>query len=165
MRSVTTTLKQAVAAQTTDIVFIKLITITAPNLAEPIRVCDDSFEVLPLAGGRGVVSRGEEFIYLPFDLTLPNEDDTGIGRARISIDNVSREIIAAIRGSNGQIGIKIEIVLNVDVDTPEVVLDNFVLQSVNYDALTINGDIAVQYFDLEPFPFQRFTPSTFQGIF
>lgn len=165
MRTVTTTLKQAVAAQTSDVCYIILLTITAPNLTQPILVASDPFEPLPVAGGRGVASRGNEYVYLPFQLSLPNEDDSGIGRAKISIDNVSREIIRYIRESSGQISLKIEIVLNLDVDSPEISMDNFILESVNYDALTISGDVSVQYYDLEPYPAKRFTPSDFPGLF
>jgi hypothetical protein len=165
MRSVSATLKEAAFSQQTDVVFIYLVTITAPNLTQPILITSDSFELLPVAGGRGVVSRGDEYVYLPFELSLPNEDDTGIGRAKITIDNVSREIVQAVRGSSGKIGIKIEIVLSTDVDTPEVVLDNFILDSINYDALTVTGEISVQYYDLEPYPSRRFTPSDFPAMF
>lgn len=165
MRSLSLAARTAINAQTTDECFIQLVTITSDALTTPILVADDAFEVLPTAGVRGVLSRGSEFIYLPFTLSMPNDDDTGIGRAQISIENVSRQIIQAILSTSGQIDIKVEVVLASDVDVVEYVLDNFILESVNFDALTITGQMTIQYYDREPFPCKRFTPSDFGGLF
>lgn len=164
-RTVSNAFKQAVFAQETDVAFILLVTLSNPGLTDDIRVASDPFELLPYAGERGVISRGLEFIYLPFSLSLPTEDDTSIAKAKISIDNVSREIVGAIRQTVGEIAFKVEIVLSSDVDTPESTLDDFILESVTYDALTIEGEISVQYFDLEPFPKARIVPSDFPGAF
>jgi hypothetical protein len=79
-RNVSDNLKQAVFSQETSEVFITLVTITHPDFAEDIRVCSDPFELLPIAGVKGVVSRGDEYIYLPFNISLPAQDDTGIAR-------------------------------------------------------------------------------------
>lgn len=164
-RSISQTAKTAIFSQNTDECFIVLITIDNASFTDPIRVASDSYEVLPNAGVRGVVSRGNEFIFLPFSVELPQQDDTGIARASLSIDNVSREIVAAARSVTTPLDITIEVVLASDVDTVEVAIQNFKLDNVTYDALTISGDISVEYFELEPYPARRFTPSDFPGIF
>ena len=165
-RNVSNALRAATNAQQTDTAFITLLTITNANLSTPIRVCDDPNQLLPVAGVRGVISRGDEYIYLPFTFSLPAEDDTGIGRASLTIDNISREIVQAVRQAIGtKISLKIEIVLSSDLNTPEVVMSDFVLEGIKYDAFTVTGDVTVEYYDLEPFPARRFTPSDFPGIF
>lgn len=165
-RNVSNALKAASFAQQTDAAYITLLTITNQNLTTPIRVCDDPNQLLPVAGVRGVISRGNEYIFLPFALSLPAEDDTGIGKASLTIDNISREIVLAVRQAIGtKIYMKIEIVLSSDLNTPEVVMDNFILEGIKYDAFTVTGDVTVEYYDLEPFPARRFTPSDFPGIF
>jgi hypothetical protein len=165
-RAVSSALKAATFAQQTDTAFITLLTITNANLATPIRVCDDPNQMLPLAGVRGVISRGDEYIFLPFAFSLPAEDDTGIGRAKLTIDNISREIVQAVRQAIGsKISLKIEIVLSSDLNTPEVIMSDFILEGIKYDAFTVTGDVTVEYYDLEPFPARRFTPSDFPGIF
>lgn len=165
-RNVSNALRAATNAQQTDTAFITLLTITNQNLATPIRVCDDPNQMLPVAGVRGVVSRGDEYIFLPFAFSLPAEDDTGIGRASLTIDNISREIVQAVRLAIGtKISLKIEIVLSSDLNTPEVVMNDFILEGIKYDAFTVTGDVTVEYYDLEPFPARRFTPSDFPGIF
>ena len=164
-RPVSNTAKAAVYAQNTDEAFITLVTIDHANFAEPVRVASDPFELLPDAGVRGVVSRGEEYLYLPFSIELPTQDDSGISRARLSIDNISREIVAAVRSANSALSITIEIILASDPDTVEISIADFRLDRVTYDAFTVSGDISAEYFDLEPFPSRRFTPSDFPGLF
>lgn len=157
--------KQAIYAQQTDVAFIVLLTIDHTTFAAPIRVASDPFELLPNAGVRGVLSRSNEYIYLPFIINMPVQDDTGISKASISIDNISREMVARVRQATSALSITIEIVLSSDVDTPEISASDFKLERVSYDALTVSGDISVEYFDLEPFPSKRFTPSDYPGIF
>lgn len=164
-RQLSNSAKAAIYTQSTDECFITLVTIDHDSFVTPIRVCDDPFEVLPDAGVRGVVSRGDEYLYLPFSIELPAQDDTGVARARLSIDNVSREIVAAVRQADSALSISIEVVLASDPDTPEVSVDDFRLNRVTYDALTVSGEISVEFFDLEPFPARRFTPSDFPGLF
>lgn len=164
-RNLSNTAKAAVFAQSTDEVFITLVTIDHPNFATPIRVCDDPFEVLPSAGVRGVVSRSNEYIFLPFFIEPPTQDDTGVAKARIQVDNVSQDIVGSIRSATSALSISMEIVLASDVDTPEVSIPDFRLERVTYDALTITGEISAEYFDLEPYPARRFTPSDFPGMF
>lgn len=165
MRNVSDNFKSAVFAQSTGECFIALLTISHPSFTDDIRVASDPYEVLPDAGVRGVVSNGLEYVYLPFSLNLPAQDDTNIAKASISIDNINREIVAAVRQANSALTISISIVLSSNVDVPEITISDFRLERVTYDAHTVSGDISLEYFDLEPFPAKRFTPSDFPGMF
>lgn len=164
-RELSNTAKASMYAQQTDEVYIVLLTINNASFSTPIYVCSDPYEDLPVAGIKGVVSRGNEYVYMPFVVELPTQDDTNVSRARLSIDNISREILQYARAAKTPISVGIEIVLASDVDTPEISIDNFVLENISYNALTISGDLSIQYFDLEPFPSRRFTPSNFPGMF
>lgn len=164
-RQLSNAAKQAVFAQSTDEVFIVLVTIDHENFTQPIRVASDPKQILTDAGVRGVESRGDEYLYVPFTINLPIQDDTNVARASLSVDNVSREIVKAVRSASSALSIKIEIVLSSDVDNPEVTIEDFKLESVTYDAFTISGDLSIDSYDLEPFPSRRFTPSDFPGLF
>lgn len=164
-RNVSQTFREAAYAQETGEVWICLLTITDANLVEPIRLASDPFELLPIANVPGVVSRGQEFIFLPFNIELPTQDDSGISRARLSIENVDRRIVGAVRSATSELEILTEIVLATDVDSPEISVPNFRLSNVTYDALSIEGDLSLEYFLLEPFPARRLTPSDFPGLF
>ena len=164
-RPVSNAFKAAIYAQQTSEVFIVLATISHPSFEDDIRAASDPFELLPDAGVRGVVSRGLEYVYMPFVINLPAQDDTGIARASLSIDNIDRRIVAAVRSASSALNVSFEIVLASDVDTPELSVQDFRLERVTYDAFTVSGDISMEYFDLEPFPARRFTPSDFPGLF
>lgn len=164
-RQISNAAKAAMFAQSTSEAFIMLVTITHSSFTDDVRVCSDPFEDLPVAGVKGVISNGDEYIFMPFSISLPSQDDTGVARAQISIDNISREIVAAVRQADSSLSITIEIVLSSDVDTVEVSIPDFRLDRVTYDAFTVAGDISVEYFDLEAFPARRFTPSDFAGLF
>lgn len=164
-RVISQELRDAVFSQETGEVFIGLLTISHPNFVEDIRVCDDPFEVLPVAGVRGVVSRGDEYVFLPFKFELPGTNDTGTAKGRLQIDNVDQRIVQAVRTANSALRLKIEIMLSSNVEVPRYVADDFRLDSVTYDALTVEGDLSMEYYDTEPFPQGRFTPSNFPGIF
>lgn len=163
-RNLSNNAKRAVFSQQTDEVFIVLLTINHPSFIEPARVSSDPFELLS-SGARGVISNGIEYPYLPFTISLPQQDDTGTARATLSIDNIDRRIVAAARGANSSLDVKIEIVLASDLNAVEMSIDKFKLEKVTYDAFTVSGELSVQYFDLEPFPSKRFTPSDFPGMF
>lgn len=64
---------------------LHLLTITGAGIAEPIRLVDDT---------RNLVSNGETFIGLPFEMVLPKEAAKEVPRVQLRIDNVGRELIA-----------------------------------------------------------------------
>lgn len=164
-RNLSAQARQAIYNQQTDEVFVILMTIDHPNFTQPIRVSSDNAVILPSAGVRGTVSRGQEYVFLPFTIELPTQDDTGIARARISIDNIDRQMVNAVRTANSALKINIEIVLASTPDTVEVSMDDFRINQVTYDALTISGELSLEYYDLEPYSKLRFTPSNFPGMF
>jgi hypothetical protein len=116
-------------------------------------------------GVPGVKSQGEEFVALPFEISLPNEDEDTLPRARLTIDNVSREIIKAVRSINSPAQITIQVVLASDPDTVEAEITKFQLTNVTADALTVQGDLTTEQFDQEPYPAGRFTGAGFPGMF
>lgn len=162
---VSSTFREAAYASQTDEVIIALVTFTSDQLAAPILVASDPYELLPSAGVRGVVSNGDEYIYLPFEIYLPQDDEGGATKARIRVDNVDRQMVAAARSVTKPINVKMQIVLSSDVDLVEMEFDNFQLSNVNYDAYAIEGDLTLNFWNLEPFPSGRFTPSNFPGLF
>ena len=163
-RNVSATFQSAVNAASVDTAFIVLVTVSHSSFTDDIRVASDPYEDLPTAGVRGVISNGDEYLHCPFTIELPAQDDSGVARARISIDNVDRTVVAAARSADSPVSIKIQIVLSSAPDTVEVLVDGFRLEAVEYDALTVSGEISVEYFDLEPFPKGRFNPSEWSGL-
>lgn len=159
--------KQEAYAQDTDVVFIALLTLSGDGLEEPIRVASDPFENLTEFGPDvyGVVSNSETFIYLPFDIILPQDNSTGVISAKLVIDNVDRSIIPHARSVTVPLDVKVQCVLSKDVDFVEFEFNHFKLTNVTYDAFSIEGDLDMNYWGLEPFPSGTFTPAQFPGLF
>lgn len=163
-RTLSNAAKQELFAQESGEVWLALITIDHADFTEPMRVANDPMQQLPVAGVRGVVSRGEEYSYMPFTLQLPSQDDTGSGRVQLKIDNVDRRIVKAVRRA-GRCTLTIEVVRASEPDEPEMTLPEMVLDNVKHNVLEVSGDVSTEYYDLEPFPSRRFTPSDFPGLF
>lgn len=154
----------AVHGRSIEEVFVLLLTITHEGLEAPIRVCNDTRDLLDV-GARGVISQGQEFIYIPFDVKLPNLEQDTIPTSKIIVDNIDRSMIVAIDAITTPPDVRMQIALSSDPDIIEYDLQGFVLNNISYDVLTIEADLTVEYFMSEPYPSVRFTPSRFPGLF
>ena len=162
---VTNTYKEAAYAQETDEIVIALLTFTSDELTQPIYISNVPYQLLPIANVRGVVSNSIEYIYLPIEITLPTDDDSGIVSAKLTIENIDRIMIASVRSVTKPITLKIDVILASNLNTPEITFNNFKLNNINYNSTTIEGDLSLDYWGLEPFPSFRFVPSLFPGLF
>lgn len=114
----------------------------------------------------GVHSRGNDFIFIPLEVGLPGEQDTGIGACRITINYVTKEAITLVRSSlNKPANVLIELVLSSSPDTVEAVFAGFQITSVSYNSQSITLDLTMVNLAREPFPCYNFIPSYFPGLF
>lgn len=155
-RNITTTTRQAIYGAETGEAFVILLTLSHENLAAPIRISSD---------GVDTESRGEVFVAYPFDLTLPDDEESRSSRARLVIDNVDRQIIAALRGLSSAPVLTMEIVRGAAPDVVEAVFSDFRLINVTYDSQVIEADMGIEDFTAEPYPAASFSPSLFPGMF
>ena len=153
---VSATFTSAIMGQETSEAFIVLIKIDHSSLSSPIRVSSD---------GVNTSSNGETFIAFPFELELPISDPDQPPRARITIDNVDRSIVTAIRSISTEATVDIDIVLASDPNTLEISYSGFKLTNVDYDALVVSGDLGFEDFFSEPYPSRVFSPADFPGGF
>lgn len=155
-------------ASETGICPIILLTITHPGLSAPIRVSSDPTQRISETASDviyGTRSRENDFIFFPFSLTLPTEEDDGPQNMRITLDNVTREYISILRTISGPPSVLTEIVLSESPDLVEASWPEFLLTEVKYDALTIEGTLALETLTREPFPALSFTPNAFPALF
>jgi len=149
----------AANSQETDKVFLTLLTIDHADLAEPIRATSDTVDT---------VSRGNTFVAFHFELNLPTSSDGQIPSTKLSISNVDRRIVEAIRkmspGSDPA-SVLIEVVMADDPDTIEMDLDGFSLTNVTYDRKKCEGNVTLENFYQEPWPKDTFNPNTAEGMF
>ena len=151
--------KIAANAQETDKVFLMLLTIDHADLSEPIRVTSDTVET---------VSRGETFEAFHFDLNLPTSSDGQIASTKLTISNVDRRIVEAIRkmspGSDPA-SVLMEVVMADEPDVLEMSLEGFSLTNVTYDRIKCEGRVTLENFYNEPWPKDNFDPNRASGMF
>lgn len=168
MRTLTTEFLRASYAQETDQVPVFLLTITHPDMVDTIRVSSDPTQRITEFDTHivyGTQSRGNDFLFFPFKLTLPGENENGPTPAKLELDNVRREYTAALRSMTGPASIDIELVLAGSPDTVVLEFPEYQLSQAKYDASMISASLEIEQLANEPFPALAFTPSYFPGLF
>ena len=155
-RTLSQAARRAVNAQETDAVFLLLLTLDHEDLAEPIRVVNNT---------QDVASRGDTYIAYPFEITLPDEDPESVTRVTLRIDNVDREIVKNLRATTSPLSVGLEVVIAASPDTLEAGPFKMTLVSAEYDALTVTGELAFEDVLNEPFPGHSYVPSEYPGLF
>ena len=155
-RDVTSAFIEACNAQQTDDGLAVLITIEHPGLPAPIYLN---------GAGSNVESRGNLFLACPVQVMLSEDSDDRPPQAKLSIDNISREITIALRSIITPPTITIEIVKLSDPETVEMALEDFEMKEVTITTLVIEGTLTMEGLYQEPAIKYYFTPSMFPGLF
>jgi hypothetical protein len=156
-RSLSTAFRSALAAQETGEAILLLLEIDHSELATPIRVSSDNVNT---------TSNGEVFVAYPFILKLPNDDNTeGPPVASLQIDNVDQSLTTVIRNITTPPTCRIMVVLGSDPDTLEMDLPGFSMIDISANVTTISAQLTIENYMAEPFPGNKFMPSTFPGLF
>lgn len=113
----------------------------------------------------GIISRANNFYFLPMSITLPSEEPNSAPRCSITLDDVTKQVIPIIRQINGPPRVKIELVLNSTPNTVEASFDKFYLSSISYNANQVTAELSMIDYAMEPFPAYSFTPKYFPGLF
>ncbi len=170
MTTVSLNFRQAAYAQETGRVPIALITFTHDDLTDPIRIsCDPTERIHGLTTDEevvyGTVSNGNDYIFLPVRLKLPDDTDEGPGEMQIEIDNIHRDLTATIRGIHTPVTCNVSIVMDNALDTVELSWPEFRMVGIQYTAATISATLQMELLEREPYPAGSFTPSHFPGLF
>jgi len=156
-RALTTTFRSALFGQNADEeVVLVLLELGHSTWSDSIRLTSDSTHT---------ISNGETYIALPFELTLPDEPETGITQGKISIDAIDQSLIAAIRELHTAPSFTIKIVLASDPNTIEIEYTGYELVNISYNVSIISASISIEGFMGEPWPGDAFIPSMFPGLF
>ncbi|MDP1673983.1 MAG: DUF1833 family protein [Burkholderiales bacterium] len=136
---------------------VYLLEITHPQLAQPVRVVRDTEDI---------VSNGETFVALNFDIQLPDDLQGKLPRAPIRIDNVGRELTQWIDESKGGRGAQVRVmqVMRDDPDTLEydVTMD---LLSVRQNGAHVTGELGYEDTLNLPALAMTYRPDNTPGIF
>lgn len=166
MRVLSLNFRKALFSQESGEVPVFLATITHPSLSAPIRLSTDPTSRIstdPLV--YGTVSRGDTFFYAGIDLTLPDEQDRAPPTSKLTVANVTRDLIPLARSIPSPATIKIEVVLASALDVVEMALPAFQMTNLVYDLASLVFDLTIDALVTEPYPSGTFSPAEFQGLF
>lgn len=145
-----------------------LLTITGTGITTPIRLCDNYTQRISTTADEvvyGISSRGNNYVFLPFQITLPTEEAEAAPRCQIILNDVTRYLIPTIRSATTALNVVVELVMTSTPDTVEISFSNFLMSGITYNADSITADLNVESLAVEPFPAHTFTPSYFPGLF
>lgn len=156
MRNVPARFIKIAFGEETGEAFIALITISHPNLAAPMRISTDS---------RPTVSRGTEFFPYPVQVSLPADEHLRSPTAVLRIDNVDREIAAALVSITSPATVLVEAVLTGDPNEVVVTYSDFRLTKGSYDATVVEGELTLKDYGREPYPAWDYGSSRFPAMY
>lgn len=154
--SVSSPAMQSLMAARTAKVWLHLLTIMDSELNVIKRMVDNT---------TNITSRGNVFERFAFKPQIPAESEGSMPKVEIMIDNVGQELTATIETLVAPPVIYLEVIL---ADTPDVIERGpfkFKLRSVSYNRLTIRSELTYEELTAEPYPYKRFTPTAFPGLF
>lgn len=111
------------------------------------------------------MTEGTVFQQVPFEFILPDGNRDRAPRARLAVDNVHRDIVDSLRAIDTPPDLLFELVRGSAPDTLEHAWKGFRLTQASYDVLRVEGEITVEDFSREPWPWQRYTPDGFPALF
>lgn len=167
-RTVSQAARRAMYDQTTDEVFVILLEIARENdPAEPIRAALDSEDIdsKVTVDGTDTFDTAVTFAGGFFGIELPEESGEISSTVRVSIDNVDREIVVAIREATEPPEVRMWVVLRSSPDVVEAGPYYFVLESAEYDAQSVIGELTFEDITNRRFPKHEFTPYLVPGLF
>lgn len=158
-RAISARLRDAMLAQETGEVLLAICQISHPSILNgPIRVVNNL---------ENLVSDGQTYTAFPFQITIPSDTAEGRPTLRLILDNVDRQMVQAIRNLSptSTPTVQVDLVLASTPDVIEVSFPNLSLRNVSYDVFTVEGELALNEDDREPFPADTFSPQQFPGLY
>jgi len=174
LTSLSATAIQAMYGSETNQDLIALVTVYDPNTPTTVlfRFADSftgrlSSLTTDTEIGYGVTSNGNDYVFMPLQITLPTEQDTGMGQCSIVLNYVLPQAIQVIRDGlfNKPAKVLIQYVLSSTPNVVEISFIDFYITSVSYNAQQITLNLDMINLVREPFPCYNFTPGYFPGLF
>ena len=142
-------------APSTSKVWLHLITIDHDDMPTPLRVVDNTEDV---------VSRGNTYVACPFDVSFPKDDGIKLPSVRIRLGNVDQSFTEALRSVSDPPTVTMEIILTSAPDVVEAGPLRFVLKSIAADIVAIDGQLGYEEILQEAYPGDIFSATLFPGL-
>ncbi len=181
--------------QDTPEVFLQILKIDHEDLDEPIRVVNNSTDIIIDIDVEGI---DETYVAFPFKINLPTNIPGEISQTSLEIDNISRQVSLAIRSISSAPTVTMWVVFvktNVLVEPSFVTADLsfitvdvsfaeptpfeegkypysveagpyiFSFRNITYTAFKVQGALSYEDILNQPYPKQKFTPNKFPAAF
>ena len=113
----------------------------------------------------GTVSRGEEYIYIPVQVSLPNSADEQPPEAHLILSNVSRVLSPYIKlVDKVPPKVTMEVVNTGTPDIVEMVFEDLDFNTTTWDSSTMDIKVTNDIASSEPVPYLRFSLGYFQNM-
>lgn len=152
-------------AQESPDVEICLLTFRHPSLTVPLYFSSDPTTRIADDPPTWVtVSRGLNFIYVPFKFSFPPEKEASPSKVSIQLSNVARDIVPVIRSVSTYPTVTMELIMASAPDVVEVSLPDLIMSDVAMTASTLSIGLTSDPLATEPYPGLTFTPGIFPGL-
>ena len=142
---------RALSEQETDEVFLELIEINEASLPSPIRVVNNP---------QSVTSQSDLYAAAGFGINLAGESGAEVETVRLKVDNVDRQLVAAVREAVGIPTVNLRIVRADDLNVWMVNM-KFNVESANTTLASIEGVLTYDNAYNRRFPRHKITAQTF----
>jgi len=161
---------RAVFSPEADSDLLFLLTVYSPDNPDLVvaRICDGFTKRISETANEvvyGVTSNGQDFTFLPMEISLPTEEEAQAPRCSIVMKDVTKFVIPIVRTIVGPPKVKMELVLSKTPNTVEASFTGFYISSFSYNADSVTADLSMIDYEREPFPMHSFTPAYFPGMF
>lgn len=157
MRQLSTDAVASQMSQSSDIVWLVLITIDHEDITDgPLRLVNNTEDI---------VSRSNTFTRFPFRIALPSDYEDRPPTCTLQIDNVDQQVTAAIQEISSAPTVTIEIITTEDLDTVEIGPMEFTLNNITFTRDLVEGTLRYEQVLELAYPAARFTPNKFPALF
>ena len=164
-RDLSATLTEELLSQEMSEVIVTLLELDHPDFDEVIYLCDNPTETL-MDGEYGTTSNSIEYTFLPFQLIEPPQDEDILGRGVLKLDNITRDLIAAVLEVQGDpITVNIKFVLASAPDSIEYQYPAMRMENIRANAFELEADLFPNVLQGEQFPYDSFNNANFPGLY
>lgn len=154
--ALSTTAREALYRSSTTEILLPLLTISHPTFVTPLYFVNNP---------EPITSRGNDYIGWPFTINFPSDDPDQPPQTQLVLDNVDREVIAAIRGLSSSPTVTLELVLASTPDVVEAGPFTMTLTQTESDLGSISGTLSYDDVLNEPYPKGTFNPGRWPALF
>jgi hypothetical protein len=139
-RTISQSTRDAITSPGSNIAFLTMLVIESDDLASPLYFVQNNVNITSTA-----YNGSQTYVAANFKTTLPNQEESSVQDATITISGINRQVIEAMRTVTDVPVIRTFLVRGDTPDTNELGPFIFKLSNVNYDVNSVSGSLIYEY--------------------